>query len=153
MLFQVSSPADIDDGFASTAAALTMPNLSSDISNSVLQYTVVAANTLQDLGKAAQIPFVGTVCSLKSHIRPKKSDGILTRWQPTDSARAVLLICGSSLALELCQAPSTGLLYFRAISNSHNNPEILGIFVLQQVVDKQDYALRHELINQTSYGY
>ncbi|KAJ7802566.1 hypothetical protein B0H14DRAFT_3154962 [Mycena olivaceomarginata] len=39
-------------------------------------------------------------------------------WQPTDSARAVLLICGLSLALELCQAPSTGLLYFRAISNS-----------------------------------
>ncbi|KAF8212730.1 hypothetical protein K438DRAFT_1928012 [Mycena galopus ATCC 62051] len=41
-----------------------MPTHSSDTSGPVLQYTVVAANALQALGKAAQIPFVGTVCSL-----------------------------------------------------------------------------------------
>jgi hypothetical protein len=46
------------------AIHLTMPTHSLDISNPVLQYTVVAANALQDLGKASQIPFVGTVCSL-----------------------------------------------------------------------------------------
>ncbi|KAJ7810234.1 hypothetical protein B0H14DRAFT_3151335, partial [Mycena olivaceomarginata] len=48
-----------------------------------------------------------------------------------DSARVVLLICGLSLVLELRQAPSTGLLYFRAISNS---------------------AIKHEHLMNTSLG-
>ncbi|KAF7372606.1 hypothetical protein MVEN_00123500 [Mycena venus] len=53
-----------------TAAVLTMPTHSSNISHTVLQFTVIAADALRDLGKAAQIPFVGTVCSLTLAVVP-----------------------------------------------------------------------------------
>jgi hypothetical protein len=47
-----------------------MPNHLPEISNTVLQYTVVAANALRDLGNATQIPFIVPVCSLALAVVP-----------------------------------------------------------------------------------
>ncbi|KAJ7794982.1 P-loop containing nucleoside triphosphate hydrolase protein [Mycena olivaceomarginata] len=47
-----------------------MPPVRSTTGDNILEYTVVAANALRDVATAAQIPFVGTVCTITLIIIP-----------------------------------------------------------------------------------
>ncbi|KAF7366166.1 hypothetical protein MVEN_00493600 [Mycena venus] len=89
-----------------------MPTHSSDVSNTVLQYTVVAANALFDLGKAAQIPFVGTVCSLTLAVIPLI--------QNTKSQKAQCLHMVEDIHVVLC-----ALMYLCIDSDNIGSPQLL----------------------------
>jgi hypothetical protein len=47
-----------------------MPPHTTDILDKILDYTVTAANALQDVADTTQIPFLGSVCSLSLTIIP-----------------------------------------------------------------------------------
>jgi hypothetical protein len=53
-----------------TFALSAMLPKSFDIVDKILQYTVVAANALQDVAAATQIPFLNSVCTLSLTIIP-----------------------------------------------------------------------------------
>ncbi|KAJ7107030.1 hypothetical protein C8R44DRAFT_744900 [Mycena epipterygia] len=57
-----------------------MPHQSAEILDSILQYTVVAANALQDLSGATQIPFLGSVGSITLSIIPIVQNAKSQKW-------------------------------------------------------------------------
>ncbi|KAF8133581.1 hypothetical protein K438DRAFT_1787456 [Mycena galopus ATCC 62051] len=106
-----------------------MPTHPSNVSNTVLQYTVIAANALQDRGKAAQIPFVDTVCSLTL--------AVVSLIQNTTSQKEQCLQMVEDIHLVLC-----ALIGLCANSDNIASPQLLEHIALYHTLQKFHACLK-----------